>query len=295
MRLPEFRDPHPGRAGVYLFTTDHQERTLIFRTASDFTYGVNTLAIGTLKYPVRLLCYVLMDNHLHILLSGLYADCLAYFRWVLHRLAMMLKGRYGVRGVLKMDAADVQAVTDARMLLNEVAYLLRNPYKARVESPFSYPWAPFEVYFNPYLPLLRGEPMPEARQLRKILGTHEKVPADWQMRNGRILNNCFVDYRTVEREVGSGIKLFDRLRKYSLESEIAQQHGMEELLSFTDAEMQEKIRTICLQEYHLASFHLLDRKALLLLARSVALRFGSPVKQISRLLGIDPALLEQIL
>lgn len=49
------------------------------------------------------------------------------------------------------------------MLLNEVAYLLRNPYKARIESPFSYPWAPFEVYFNPYLPQLRGEPMPEAR------------------------------------------------------------------------------------------------------------------------------------
>ena len=295
MRLPDFRDPHPGRSGVFLFTTDHQERTLLFRSEADYTFGVNTLALGTLRHRIRVLCYVLMDNHLHLLLSGLYEDCLAYFRWVLHRLAMMMKARYGIRGILKADAADVQYVTDARMLLNEVAYLLRNPYRARVESPFAYPWAPFEVYFNPYLPLQRGEPVPGGRQLREILGTHEAVPADWQMWNGRILNRCFVDYQTVERDIGSGMKLFGRVRKFSLESEIAQMHGVEETLSFTDAEMQEKIQVICQHEYHVTSPQQLDRKALMLLARTLALRFGSPVKQISRLLGIDPTRLEQIL
>ena len=69
----------------------------------------------------------------------------------------MLKSRYGISGLLKSDAADVQVVTDSNMLLNEVAYQLRNPYKARMTNPFSYPWAPFEVYFNPYLSNLRGD------------------------------------------------------------------------------------------------------------------------------------------
>lgn len=68
MRISEFKDPFTGRRGYYMFTTDHQPELLIFRTTEDFTFGVNTLAIGT---------------------------------WVLLRLAQMLKTRYGIKGVLK--------------------------------------------------------------------------------------------------------------------------------------------------------------------------------------------------
>ena len=284
-----------GRGGVYLFTTDHQLRQLIFRSKEDYTYGVNTLAIGTLKFPIFVLCYALMDNHLHLLLSGRYEDCLAYFRWVLHRLSLMLKVRYGVSGLLKFDAADVQEITDDRMLLNEVAYLLRNPYKARIDSPFSSPGVPFEVYFNPYLAQIRGERFPGLEAAKLQLGTHAAIPQDWEHIQGRILNRCFVDYRTVEKRCHSGMALFDRVRKFDLESVIAQAHGLEEQLSFTDSEMQEKILAVCRNEWHIDSPHLLSRKDLLQLARKLAWRFGATKKQISRLLGIDPEILDRAL
>lgn len=295
MRLSVFRDPRPDREGVFLFTTDHQERTRIFRTPADFTYGVNTLAIGTLRHPIRVLCYALMDNHLHLLLSGRYEECLTYFRWVLQRIAMMLKTRYGISGILKVDSTDVQVVTDAKMLLNEVAYLLRNPYKARIDSPYSYPWVPFEVYFNPYLPLMHGERFRHPFDAQRTLHSHVPIPPEWEHVEKRILNRFFVDYRSVEKAVGNGITLFDRVRKYALETEVAKQHGEEEKLSFTDAEMQEKIQAICQYEYHVNSHHQLDGKTLLLLARTLANRFASPVKQITRLLGVDPDLLNRIL
>ena len=54
-----------------MFTTDHQLELLIFRTTEDFTFGVNTLAIGT---------------------------------WGLLRLAQMLKTRYGIKGDLKAES-----------------------------------------------------------------------------------------------------------------------------------------------------------------------------------------------
>ena len=133
MNVKLFTDPVPGRDGIFMFTSDHQLRQLIFRTADDFSYGVNTLAIGTRKFKVRILCYTLMNNHLHLLIMGHYEDCLAYFKWVLLRLAQMLKSRYGISGVLKADAADVQFITDAQMLVNEFAYLLRNAFKARID------------------------------------------------------------------------------------------------------------------------------------------------------------------
>ena len=295
MNVKLFTDPVPGRDGIFMFTSDHQLRQLIFRTADDFSYGVNTLAIGTRKFKVRILCYTLMNNHLHLLIMGHYEDCLAYFKWVLLRLAQMLKSRYGISGVLKADAADVQYITDAQMLVNEFAYLLRNAFKARIDSPFSYPWAPFEVYFNPYLDNIRGEHFPSADVAKQVLGTHAIIPEEWEHRNGTIMNKCFVDYRTAEQLIGSSFTLFDRLRRFDVESAIAQAHGIEEQLTFTDSEMQEKIRVICLKELYVDSPHQLGRKDLLRLARTLAYRFAANKKQISRLLGIDPAILDNAL
>lgn len=295
MNLKQFKDPCPGKDSIFLFTTEHQLRTRIFRASEDFLYGVNTLAIGTLGFRVRILCYTLMDNHLHLLLKGRYEDCLAYFNWVMHRLAMMLKSRYGIRGVLKAGNADVQHVKDSPMLLNEVAYLLRNAYKARIDSPYAYPWAPFEVYFNPYLSFMKGDRFPGPEAARDLLGTHATIPADWEHVDGRILNKCFVDYRTVEQIVGSGMTLFDRLRRYDLESVVAQSHGVQEQLAFTDSEMQEKVLAVCRNELHAESPHQLGRKDLLRLARTLAFRFGAAKKQISRLLGIDPEVLDSAL
>jgi len=295
MLIRNFKDPCPGREGIFMFTSDHQLRQLIFRTASDFSYGVNTLAIGTLKFKVRILCYTLMGNHLHLLVMGCYEECLAYFRWVLLRLAQVLKTRYGISGLLKANTADVQYVVDSQMLLNEVAYLLRNAFKAHIDSPYSYPWASFEVYFNPYLEKIRGECFPSTDVAKRILGTHAEIPMHWEHLQGRIMNKCFVDYRTVERRIGSSLVLFDRIRRFNLESIVAQAHGVEEQLTFTDSEMQEKILVLCRNEWHVESPHQLNRKDLLQLARSLAYRFASPGKQISRLLGIDPNVLDQAL
>ena len=267
----------------------------MFRDDADFVQGSNTLALATLHYPVKVLCYALMDNHIHLLLMGRYTDCLAFFAWVLHRIARVLELKYGVSGILKLQASDVQAVVDRNMLLNEVCYLLRNSYKARIGSPYSYPWAPFECYFNPYLPLLYGSPLPGPKTVKRMFGTHVKLPAEWEHVNGRILNKCFVDYRTVEQKIGSSLDFFDRLRRFDLESVVEQAHGIEEQLKFTDAEMQEKIRAVCANELHAASHHQLDRKDLLGLARTLARRFASPKKQIARLLGIDSSVLDKLL
>ena len=181
------------------------------------------------------------------------------------------------------------------MFLNEVAYLLRNSFKAQIDSPYSYPWAPFEVYFNPYLDNIRGERFPSTGVAKRVLGTHVLIPEDWEHRNGTILNKCFSDYRTAERLIGSGFALFNRVRKFDTESVIAQSHGVEEQLTFTDNELQEKIQAVCRNELHVNSPHQLGRKDLLRLARTLANRFSATKKQISRLLGIEPAVLENVL
>ena len=153
----------------------------------------------------------------------------------------------------------------------------------------------FEVYFNPYLENIRGERFPSVDAAKKTLGTHAHIPEKWEHRNGTLLNKCFVDYRTAERMIGSGFALFNRIRKFDTESVVAQSHGVEELLTFTDNEMQEKIRAVCQKELHVESPHQLGRKDLLRLARTLAYRFSATKKQISRLLGVDSQVLDQVL
>ena len=295
MNIKFFLQTHLKQQGIFAFTSNHQEKQRIFRSEADFIYGVNTLAIGTRKFQVIILCYTLMDNHLHILVKGSAENCAAFFKWVLHRLSLMLKSRYGISGLLKVNDTDVQVVTDNNMLMNEVAYLLRNAYKARMASPLSYPWAPFEVFFNPYLDRLKGDRFRSADFARQILGTHADIPPEWEHLNGRILNKCFVDFRSVEEMFGNSVIFFDRVRKYDTESIIAQAHGVEEQLTFTDSEMQEKVQVVCQKEWHVDSPHQLGRKDLLQLARTLARRFAAPKKQIVRLLGINPQMLDQAL
>lgn len=297
MKPSLFQDPFHDNSGIYQFTMNHLEHMLLFRETADFVFGVNSIAIGSYKFRLTILAYALMDNHLHLLLCGKYVDGRAFYHWLVRRLRTMLSQRYGVRGVLYEDDYDVSGVTDDGMFFNEVAYILRNPYKARIASPFSYPWSSADVYFNPQMEQIHGETLSGMKQdkYRTLLQTHEKLPLWWEHVHGRILNRCFVDFKVVERRIGNSVAFFDRVRKYDLESAVQMSHGLAEQLRFTDQEMLSKILAVCRNEYHVCSHEQLDQKTLLLLARTLSRRFSCPKTQIGRLLGVPDAILDNLL
>ena len=282
--------------GVYHFTMDHLPQGLLFRDDSDFCYGVNSLAAATLRFPVKIIAYCLMDNHFHLLLHCRIADGKHLCEWFLHRMADHLSRRYGVRGLIKLAAYDIQVITDRRMFQNVLLYILRNPYKARICSPLSYPWSSADVYFNPQLLLVKGTTCGSPGEAQKALfHSHDRFPASWEHVDGRILNHCFVDYPFAERCFDNSYEFFNRLRVFDLESTVAQAQGKEMLITFTDQELQEKIFHLCQHEYHVASFHQLDNKSLYQLALSLSQRFRATPKQISRLLSLPSDIVDRLL
>ncbi len=297
MRPADFNDPFEGRSGIYHLSSDHLETIHLFPDRESSRYGVNTLALAVARFGIFLFCYELMGSHLHVLVGGIWVRCREFFRWVLHRLAMMVSQRDGVSDILPRDGFDVHAVLDPKQFRNEVAYILRNCYKARICSPFSYEWGSIDVYFNPFRDLLPGTPVSALGTVavRRLFQTRAVIPPHYEFRDGRILNRCFVDFAYVERQFGDSLTFFDSLRVWDLESSVALSHGVSERVTFSDAELAVRINTLCRKEYGADSVQLLDRKSLLLLARTASRRFGAGKKQLARLLSLSADALEKIL
>ena len=282
---------------IFHYASPHWETGRLFTSDQDFVSGVNTLALAVALFNVKLLCYCLMDNHIHILLEGDAAECEKCYKWIMLRLAQMAgMQKYKKDKLSLLDIKPVE-ITSRKQFANEVAYILRNPYKARMSSPFSYKWNSSDVCFNPRISEFKGEnvgnlPVTKAREL---FHTKHTLPPHYEHFGGRILNRCFVDYKRTEKLLGSDLNLFDTIRLWDLEGAVAMSHGAEEKITFTDNELAAKIGTMCKKEYHAESIELLDRKTLLTLARAAARRFGAGKKQLSRLLGISPEVLDAVL
>lgn len=295
--MNEFNDPFKGGSGVYQFTMSHLEHGTLFRKDADYAFGVNSLAIATTLFDIRLLAYTLMSNHLHLLLYGTLKECRCMWRWIIYRFSVMLSAEYGIIGLMHEKDCNVSPVTNQQMFLNELAYILRNCYRARICSPYEYRWSSADVYFNPYMNLVHGEAVGKIKQERRreLFKSHVKLPPEWETVNSCVLNRYFVDYKLVEKKAGDSLALFDRLRVFDLESGVRISHGLPESIRFSDSQLQEKIASICKNEYYVESPHQLDRKTLLQLARTLARRFAASKGQIRRLIGLTDEVLEKVL
>ena len=297
MREENFKDPFSGTVGCFHFSTDALTHGVLFRDEADFVFGINTLALETLEVPIGILCYCLMDNHFHILVQGTWEQCHRYMRQVLGRMAVMHRGELGWKFPLRKDAFEIIPVTSRQQLKNEVVYILRNPYKARIEAPESYLWSSASVFFNPWISLMKGEPVGKMPVLvrRVLFRTKAAIPPDWEVVNGRILDKCFVRAKQIENLFGGSVEFFDKLRKYDIESTVELSHGIAEKITYSDTELRQRMVVICRNEFHVDSPDQLARKDLLRLSQMLARRFGVSKNQMARLVSIDQEILERIL
>ena len=295
MKRENFNDPYNGCRGCYHFSSSHQETRLLFRSRRDFIFGVNTLALLLPGSDVQIVAYCLMDNHIHILLIGKYGKCLKYYDRVVHRIAMMIGKEYGVSGVLKVEEVEIVPIMNDPQLKDEICYIHRNPYKARIASPVCYPWSSADVYFPFQKPEGKRISEMSISSVKKLFRTHGNIPDWYEHHDGKITNSSFVSSNKAMEKFISSVEYFDILRRYSLESEVEESHGIHENVTFSDAELQERIKHVCVNEFHVDSHRSLARKDLLRLARVVSARYGARPAQLARLIGVDKETLKRIL
>lgn len=188
------------------------EDGILFQDDAERNLAVLNIAVAAEDARVDVLAYVLMSNHFHFVLKGKEAACLDFFSGLKHRLAVYYS-RHGRAGLLRAVRCGVTPIDSVRQFRDEMAYVLRNPFVIRRDvHPLTYMWGSGVLYFNPWLPSFRTEPVCSMRShaLRAFAKARTpRIPEGLQMVDGRIFPASFVNYRLVEN-------LFENARQFVL-------------------------------------------------------------------------------
>ncbi|MFY9261492.1 MAG: transposase [Gallionella sp.] len=169
-RLPRFVVPEQPQHVI----VRGNNRSAIFYTDADKQFYLEKLRLACQQQGCQLHAYVLMTNHVHLLITPLAADSLGK--------TMQMLGRYYVQhfnyhhqrtGTLWEGRYKATLIDSAAYLLTCMRYIEQNPVRAgMVAHPFDYPWSSYHYnalgqpddLITPYIEYLQLGNSPETRQ-----------------------------------------------------------------------------------------------------------------------------------
>ena len=122
-------------------------RDAIFGRPADFVFLYERLVLAARVHGVSVHAYVLMTNHLHLLVTPSLPASVPKMMQSLGRIYVAyFNGRYGRTGTLWEGRYKAAIVEHERYLLSCMRYIESNPVRARiVESPSEYRWSSFRA------------------------------------------------------------------------------------------------------------------------------------------------------
>ena len=284
--------------GYYHVCTDGNAIAWMFQDDEDFIAGVNRVGLCVLMTCVEVVAFILMDNHVHFVLYGTAVKCKAFINIYKRLTGRWISNKYGLSDYLRLLPAEMIRIADEESLMNTIAYIDRNSIVAGYKCmPCEYPWGTARYMFRDKsdaavkdVVCARIGSMPIVQQ-RAVLKTRISVPGDWLIcQNGMILPSSFMDLGHVER-------IFKTSARYSyfiakkLEGTVEMQMNESRRTFMTDKELREVTKQISCKLYGVDDVRSLDVKSRMAIARKLRYDYASTVKQISRMLYLDPDLL----
>ena len=276
----------------YHVITRGNQRQKIFKDTHDYTKYLEILVRYKKTHPYRLYAYVLMSNHIHLLvetgavplskiLQGINQSYTAYFNKTYKTVGHLFQGRY------KAILCDRD-----QYLLSLVKYLHLNPVRAKIaKTPEAYPWSSHPCYAHK----TKGNELVDEDQVLRLF-SEDKTKAR-KLYRASMADGLAVDkadiYATVDQRVLGDEGFLDRIMQSS-EVEInsrkrARQYGLPEIAigiekgyGITIGQLREKSKDRGI---------LRGRKVFSL----VASEYGYKGREIARYLRKDPAVITRYL
>ncbi len=198
--IMEFLDTIKGNC--YHICTNGQECQALLRDEDDYKVACNYLAISAWKCKVVILAYIIMSNHVHILVVCDNREIAEKFiRLFKQKLSIYLAHKYGILKPLHGVDNSISLIDSIQYFKNCVAYILRNAISAKLCSKLEdYPWSSYSAYFSKNKSEHLKVSSLSRREKRKILKSRDDLRTCNMLisHDGRIVNRSFVNYAIVE-------------------------------------------------------------------------------------------------
>lgn len=237
-RIKERKEYRAKGNGYYHLCTDGLKGGLLFNNVAEFAFGMCLMGLICLKFSIKIYAFVLMPNHLHIILSGTGESCLAVFDYLKRKLtARLIQDGYPP---LPDDYwFHLEKIEDKEQMKHEILYLLRNPLEKNLAMVGGYLWGSEWLYYSGLAGILGGTPAGEMskRSLSRLFSSEEAIPAHWKIHPYLgLLPDSFVDVSLVRNLFPTPKDLQTALVKdYEVYFQIANRLG--EMAEFSKSEL----------------------------------------------------------
>lgn len=179
--LKERKEYLKWRKNYYHLSSDGWQEGKLFHNPAQFAYGMLVMGLLTLRFKIIIYDFSLMDNHVHILLSGTGAECchaFDYFR-------MKISARLVKDGFVPLPVNygfKLTSVKDKNQMRVNFLYIDRNILEKGLCIPGGYPWSAAYLHGSILSKYLHGKPASSftKHKLALMAGTRTPIPSHWQ-------------------------------------------------------------------------------------------------------------------
>ena len=166
----------------YHYATEGLKDDFLFASTLEFIAGINRIALCLCRigsdHPVQIICFCLMDNHVHFILYGTEKDCDLFMVTYKNATERWLRHHRDKNGPGKNWRIGHWLIEDKDRLKTTIAYVHRNPTAAGMAvSPAGYRWSSASLVFS--IPFLGKHRFACSAVRQKYLKTGYCSPTEW--------------------------------------------------------------------------------------------------------------------
>ena len=267
---------------IFFITTDHLELRIWFRDDEDFRVGMNYLAVTAAVTGLKVIAFILMSNHVHILLAcPNRVEALSFINHFKQLYGTYYCNRYGERRFFRRNGVDIQEIDPENEGLERViAYIVMNSVAARIcASANSYRWGSGSCYFNDYKETGRSLSSYSGRSRIALLKSKAMLPGNWTVgAGGYVLPESYVSVKGVETLFKSPLRYNFFLNNSSKAKRVKDLSGP----AFRDQVISDGFKDLCITLFNKQDAFSLSVEEKAEAVRQLRWRFGADSHQISR-------------
>ena len=182
--------------GYYHLSTDGWKDGKLFYTEEQYAHGMTLTGLLSLRFALTIYDFALMDNHVHLLLSGAGTESVRAFDYLRHKISARLV-KDGFPPLPKDYFFKLTPIKDEEQMRVNYLYIDRNILERGVSLPGGYPWGAAYLHHSQWGKYLSGEPAGSFRrysELERMMSSRTPIPPTWRFhRKLGLLPDSFIN------------------------------------------------------------------------------------------------------